>query len=152
MARDWVRGPGKAAKTLVGLIVASMVPISAPAFAAESPAEPVTTASTEMAKPGSITTLEEAASRHVDSEFTQSLAREARRLASETAQSAGGEVSSGHWCIAGLALAAAGVTAAIVSGVQRDYNAQKPSPPVGVVLGTAAGVVGGIMMIRTCRK
>jgi hypothetical protein len=141
-----------AAKTLVGLIVASMVPISAPAFAAESLPEPATTASTETAKSGPITTLEEAASRHVQAAFKQSLASEARRLAFETAQSAGGEGSSGHWCIAGLVLAAAGVTAAVISGVQRDYNAQKPSPPVGVVLGTTAGVVGGIMMIRTCRK
>jgi hypothetical protein len=59
---------------------------------------------------------------------------------------------SGHWCAGGLALLGGGIAAAVISGVRRDYNPQKPSPPVGVVLGTAAGVVGGIEMIRSCKR
>jgi hypothetical protein len=38
-----------------------------------------------------------------------------------------------------------------VSGLRRNNNPQKPSPPVGVVLGTGAAAVGGITMIRACR-
>jgi hypothetical protein len=152
MPRDWVRRPGTAAKIVVGLIVMSMVSMSAPAFAAESLPDPAAVGKTETTLSGPIAPLEQAASRYVQSAFEQSLAREGRRLAFEAAQTGGSDTSSGHWCLIGLVLAAAGVTAAIVSGVQRDYNAQKPSPPVGVVLGVAAAASGGVMMIRTCKK
>jgi hypothetical protein len=76
---------------------------------------------------------------------------EARRLALVGQERNAGE-SSGHWCVGGLVLLAGGVAAAAVSGIRRTTNAQKPSPPVGVVLGTTAAVVGGIQMIRSCRR
>src|SRR4051794_25356646 len=81
----------------------------------------------------------------------QSGALDARRLAM-TEQAGVERAGSGRRCVGGLALLAGGVAAAVISGVRRDDNPQKPSPPVGVVLGTAAGVVGGVLMLKSCRR
>jgi hypothetical protein len=133
---------------MVGLIAASLIATSVPAFAAESAAD---SAIREVISPLSrpVSSLEQAASRDIQTAFEQSMRMEARRLTAGT--QSGSDSKAGHWCLPGLALAAAGVVTAIVSGVHDD-NPQNPSPPVGFVLGTAAGVVGGVMMIRTCGK
>ena len=50
--------------------------------------------------------------------------KEVKIVATNASRAAAGDSkASGHWCVGGLALAAAGVVAAVVSGVQRDYNA-----------------------------
>jgi hypothetical protein len=94
--------------------------------------------------------LADQASLQLHRAFGSSAAMEARRitLADQDSRTA---TSSGHWCAGGLALLAGGVAAAVVSGIRRDPNPQKPNPPVGVVLGSATAAVGGISMIRACR-
>jgi hypothetical protein len=131
-------------------MAASVIAANAPVFAAESPADSRLSAalpSQLLARP--VSSLEQAASQHIQTAFEQSMKLEARRLTADT--QSGSDTRSGRWCLPGLALAAAGIVTAVVSGVHDD-NPQNPSPPVGFVLGTAAGVVGGVMMIRTCGK
>jgi hypothetical protein len=152
MSRQWVgRSEGRVRRAAVTVLVASMVNFVVPAFAADgpSPATASTVSTIAVALPPISITDE--ASREVRAAFDRSISTEARRLALATQGSSTVE-KSGHWCAGGLALLAGGVAAALISGVRRDYNAQKPSPPVGVVLGTGAAVVGGIETVRACRR
>jgi len=149
MFRQWVRDAGgPAARAIVGVIAASLITTSVPAFAAESPTDSAIAPITSPL-PRAVSSLERAASRDIQRAFEQSMRMEARRLTADT--QSGSDSKAGHWCLPGLALAAAGIVTAVVYGVHDD-NPQNPSPPVGFVLGTAAGVVGGVMMIRTCGK
>jgi poly(3-hydroxybutyrate) depolymerase len=151
MSRHWIRDAGRpAARAIGGVIAASLIATSVPAFAAESAADAATlpaSAISPVSRP--LSSLERAASRDIQTAFEQSIKLEARRLAVNT--QSGSDSRSGRWCFPGLALAAAGIVTAVVSGVHDD-NPQNPSPPVGFVLGTAAGVVGGVMMLRSCGK
>jgi hypothetical protein len=123
---------------------------SAPACAAESSDDSEAASVLPIPQvPRSVSSLEQAASRAIQTAFEQSMRTEARRLTADTQTAV--DSKSGRWCLPGVALAAAGIVTAVVSGVHDD-NPQNPSPPVGFVLGTAAGVVGGVMMIRTCGK
>jgi len=156
MFREWVRCPEKCVRrAVIVALVAGMVNLSAPAaFARQIPSETtvsnVPTADVMMALP--VISLADDASRQLRDVFERSMTTDARRLAMAGQGSGSSEKSgSGHWCAGGLALLAGGVAAAVVSGVRRDYNAQKPSPPVGVVLGTTAAAVGAIRMIQTCK-
>jgi uncharacterized membrane protein YraQ (UPF0718 family) len=151
MSRHWVRDAGgPAARAIVGVIAASLIGTSVPAFAAESAADSATVSPTTIsAVSRPVVTLQQAATRHIRTAVEQSMRSEARRLTAGT--QSGSDSKAGHWCLPGLALAAAGIVTAVVSGVHDD-NPQNPSPPVGFVLGTTAGVVGGVIMIRTCGK
>jgi len=156
MSRRWTRHPegfvGRAAfRATVTMLVACIVNASVPAFAAASPADdtpPIV--DTTLRSPTPSLLLGAAAPHHVQDAIARAIALDARARELTTQSGPTGD-RSGHWCAGGLVLLAGGVTAAIVSGVRREENAQKPSPPVGVVLGTAAAAVGGVMMIRTCR-
>jgi len=152
MSRRWTRHPeGFVGRAIITLLVAGMVNVSAPALAAASSAnETPPTIATTIPPPAPSLLLGAPASQRVQAAIARAIALDARATELTTQSGPAGD-SSGHWCVGGLALLAAGVTAAIVSGVRREENAQKPSPPVGVVLGTAAGAVGGVMMIRTCK-
>jgi hypothetical protein len=155
MSRRWAQHPeGFVGRAVVTLLVLGIVNANTPAFAAlpspdEAPATVASVAATVPSPPSLL--LGEQASQHVRAAIERSFALDARALAL-TAQSGPTGDRSGHWCAGGLVLLAGGVTAAIVSGVRREENAQKPSPPVGVVLGTAAAAVGSVMMIRTCKR
>lgn len=155
MFRQWVRRPERSmGPVIVAVLVSSVANLSVPAFAA--PAGPNEAGSTYSA-PSATTdvpalSLADQASHELRGALERSAAMDARRLMDAAAQASRSSESSRHWCAGGLALLAGGVTAAVISGVHRDYNPQKPSPPVGVVLGTAAGAVGGIQMIRSCRR
>ncbi len=153
MFRQSVRGSdGCVGRAVATLLVLWVVNISVPAFAGQVASEetPSAVSSAGFTIPLPVLSLADEASRQVRTAFERSMAVETRRLAM-AGQSSSGSEKSGHWCAGGLALLAGGVAAAVVSGVRRNYNAQEPSPPVGVVLGTAAGAVGGIQMIRDCR-
>jgi hypothetical protein len=157
MFREWVRCPEKCVrKAVIVVVVGGMVNLSAPAaFARQIPAETtasnVPAADVMMALP--MISLADDASRQLREMFERSMTTGARGLATAGQASSPSEKSghSGHWCAGGLVLLAGGVAAAVVSGARRDYNAQKPSPPVGVVLGTTAAAVGAIRMIQTCK-
>ena len=156
MFREWVRCPEKCVRrAVIVALVAGMVNLSVPvAFAREIPSETtassVPTADVMMAPP--VISLADDASRQLREVVERSMITDARRLGMAGQGSGSSEKSgSGHWCAGGLVLLAGGVAAAVVSGVRRDYNAQKPSPPVGVVLGTTAAAVGAIRMIQTCK-
>jgi hypothetical protein len=158
MFREWVRCPEKCVrKAVIVMLVGGMVNLSVPAaFARQIPTERmasnVSTADVMMALP--VISLADDASRQLREALERSMTTEARRLAMAGQGSSTSEKSSeksGHWCAGGLALLAGGVAAAVASGVRRDYNAQKPSPPVGVVLGTTAAAVGAIRMIKACK-
>ena len=152
MSRQWVRSSeGCVGRAVVTLLVLSVVNVGVPAFAGQVASEgaPSASSKTGVTIPLPSVSLADEASRQVRAAFERSVALETRHLTlagqdSSTAQ------NSGHWCAGGLALLLGGVAAAAVSGSRRSYNAQKPSPPVGVVLGTAAAAVGGISMIRAC--
>ena len=156
MSRRWAQHPeGFVGRAVVTLLVLGIVNANSPAFAAlpsldEAPPTVASVAATVPSSPPSLL-LGEQASQHVRAAIERSFALDARARAL-TAQSGPTGDRSGHWCAGGLVLLAGGVTAAIVSGVRREENAQKPSPPVGVVLGTAAAAVGSVMMIRTCKR
>jgi hypothetical protein len=157
MFREWVRCPEKCVrKAVIVVLVGCMVNLSVPAaFARQVPSETtapsVPTADVMMALP--MISLADDASRQLREMFERSTTTDARRLGMVGQESSPNEKSghSGHWCAGGLVLLAGGVAAAVVSGARRDYNAQKPSPPVGVVLGTTAAAVGAIRMIQTCK-
>lgn len=161
MFREWVRCPEKCVrKAIIVVVVGGMVNLNVPAaFARQIPTEirqiptettaaNVPTADVMVALP--TISLADDASRQLREAFERSMTVEARRLAMASQGSSPSE-KSGHWCAGGLALLAGGVAAAVLSGVRRDYNAQKPSPPVGVVLGTTAAAVGAIRMIQACK-
>src|SRR5262245_25202720 len=154
MFREWVRCPEKCArKAVIIVLVGGMINLSVPAaFARQIPSETtasnVPTADVIIALP--VISLADDASRQLREVFERSMTAEARRLAMAGQGSSSSE-KSGHWCAGGLVLLAGGVAAAVLSGVRRDYNAQKPSPPVGVVLGTTAAAVGAIRMIQACK-
>ena len=153
MSRRWVcRFEGRVGRAVVTLLVLSVVNVSVPAFAGQvaSEAAPSTSSTAGVTIPFSLMSLGDKASHQVQGPFERSVATEARHLAL-AGQDNGTAEHSGHWCAGGLALLLGGVAAAAVSGSRRNYNAQKPSPPVGVVLGTTAAAVGGIQMIRACR-
>ena len=152
MSRQWVRRSNRCAgRALAALLVVSVINVSVPAFAEQAASEKASAVSTGVTNPVATMSIADAASRHIRSAFERSVATEARRFA-EAGQGDTTVAHSGHWCAGGLALLAGGVAAAVVSGARRPYNAQEPSPPVGVVLGTAAAVVGGIETIRACRR
>jgi hypothetical protein len=154
MFREWVRCPEKwARKAVIVVLVGGMVDLNVPAafagqISSETTASKVSTPDVMTALP--VISLADDASRQLREVFKRSMTTDARRLAMAGQGSSPSE-KSGRWCAGGLALLAGGVTAAVVSGVRRDYNAQKPSPPVGVVLGTTAAAVGAIRMIRACK-
>ncbi len=131
-------------RAVVTLMVVSTVAAGAPAFAGDEAAAAVPSVATgsEMAS---------AASRYVRDAFERSVLMEARRLA-QTEQTTAAPAEAGHWCAGGLALLAGGAAAAAVAVARRDSNPQKPSPPVGFVLGTGAAAVGGVQAIRSCRR
>jgi hypothetical protein len=146
------RFEGRVGRTVVTLLVLSVVNVSVPAFAGQVASEGAPSASSKAAVtiPLPVMSLADQQSRQIRAAFERSVAMEARHLAlADQDSSAAG--NSGHWCAGGLALLVGGVAAAAVSGSRRSYDPQKPSPPVGVVLGTAAAAVGGISMIRACR-
>jgi len=152
MSRQWVcRSEGRMGRAVVTLLVLSVVNVSVPAFAGQVASEeaPSTSSIVGVTIPRPLMPLAEA-SRRVRGALERSVPTEARHLAlAEQDTTAAGK--SGHWCAGGLALLVGGVAAAAISGTRRDYNGQKPSPPVGVVLGTGAAVVGGINMLRSCK-
>ena len=153
MFRQWVRrSDGCVGRAVATLLALGVVNGSVPAFAAQIGSEgaPSTVSTAGSTIPRPVMSLADEASRQTRAAFERSVAMEARRLALAGQGSSTNE-KSGHWCAGGLALLAGGVAAAVVSGVRRNYNAQEPSPPVGVVLGTAAAAVGGIQIIRECR-
>jgi hypothetical protein len=129
-----------------------VVNVSVPAFAGQAASKeaPSTSSTAGATIPLPFMSLADQESRQIRAGFERSVAMEARHLALAS-QGSGTAENSGHWCAGGLALLLGGVAAAAVSGSRRNFNAQKPSPPVGVVLGTAAAAVGGISMIRACR-
>ena len=152
MSRRWVcHFEGWVGRAVVTLLVLSVVNVSVPAFAGQvtSEAAPSTSSKTGVTIPLPSMSLADEASRQGRAAFERSVAMEARHLALAGQDSSTAE-HSGHWCAGGLALLVGGVAAAAVSGSRRNTNAQKPSPPVGVVLGTTAAAVGGIQMIRSC--
>jgi hypothetical protein len=158
MSRQWVhrwvrRSEGCVRRTVVTLLVLSVVNVSVPAFAGQvaSKDAPSTSSTAGVTIPLPLISLADEASRQTRRAFERSVALEVRHLAVAGQDTSAGE-NSGHWCAGGLALLVGGVAAAAVSGSRRNYNAQKPSPPVGVVLGTTAAAVGGISMIRACRR
>jgi hypothetical protein len=154
MSRQWMRlSEGCVGRAVVALLVLSVVNVSVPAVAGQAASDeaPSTsaTAGATISRP-LMSSLADEASRQVRGAFERSMAIEARHLAL-AAQGSGTVESSGHWCAGGFALLLGGVAAAVVSGLRRNPNAQKPSPPVGVVLGTSAAAVWSIEMIRACR-
>jgi hypothetical protein len=152
MFRQVCRFEGFKGRAVVTLLVLSVVNVGVPAFAGQvAPKEAPSTSSTPgVTIPLPLMSLAEQQSHQIRAAFERSVAIEARHLAlADQDSSAAG--NSGHWCAGGLALLVGGVAAAAVSGTRRSYNPQKPSPPVGVVLGTAAAAVGGISMLRACR-
>ena len=154
MSRRWVRrSEGCVGRAIVTLVVLSVVNVSVPAFAGQVASEEAPSISSKagVTIPLPLMSLADEASRQIRAAFERSVAMEARHLALASQGSSTAE-NSGHWCAGGLALLVGGVAAAAVSGSRRSYNAQKPSPPVGVVLGTTAAAVGGISMIRACRR
>ncbi len=151
MFRQWVRGSdGCVGRAITTLLVVSVVNVGVPAFAGQVASEgaptPSSTAGGTVPRP-LMASLADEASRQIRGAFGRSAAVEARHLELAEQGSSTGE-NSGHWCAGGLVLLAGGVAAAVVSGLRRNLNPQKPSPPVGVVLGTGAAAVGGITMIR----
>jgi hypothetical protein len=151
MSRHWGRRRhARVRSTMISVLVVSVVGIGVPAFAGETPSQRID--STISTGPIALraTSIADVALREMRAAFDRPTSGEERRLAS-AAQGASSVEKSGHWCAGGLALLAGGVAAAVISGTRRDYNAQKPSPPVGVVLGTGAAVVGGIEVVRSCR-
>jgi hypothetical protein len=138
-----------ARKAGIAVLVCGLINISVPTFADDGSSR----AAAIVARPGTADAAAQPAPllqpAPVQRAVAQASAVEARRLASNT--QAGGTDTSHHWCAGGLALLGAGVAAAAVSWAQRDPNPQKPNPPVGFVLGTAAGVVGAITAVKSCR-
>ena len=154
MSRQWVRrSEGCAGRAVVTLLILSMVNVSVPAFAGQSAPDgaPRTTSTAALPIRLPSISLSDTASLQIRGALERSVAREASRLAL-AGQGSSTVENSGHWCAGGLALLLGGVAAAAVSGIRRSANAQKPSPPVGVVLGTSAAAVGGIEMLRACRR
>jgi hypothetical protein len=152
MFRQACRFEGFMGRAVVTLLVLSVINVSVPAFAGQvaSKEAPSTSSTAGVTIPLPLMSLADQQSHQIRAAFERSVAIEARHLAlADQDSSAAG--NSGHWCAGGLALLVGGVAAAAVSGSRRSYNAQKPSPPVGVVLGTTAAAVGGISMIRACR-
>ena len=147
------------ARAIIAVLAASVINIGVPAFAEDtasltSPASPSTRDSTTVVPAIARADKGSGAMRSwfqwpvsVDVRLPTRVAQ--RSFFAQSAESSSVD-HSGRWCAGGLALVAAGVAAAVVSESRRHYNAQKPDPPVGFVLGTAAGVVGGIQMIRKC--
>jgi hypothetical protein len=139
-------------RALVPLLVVGLVNLSVPAFAAPPAANETSPAASAapVTTPVPALSLAEQASRHVET-LDRSSAMEARALA--FAEQGGGAVDSrGHWCVAGMALLAGGIVGAAIAYAQRDPNPQKPSPPVGFVLGIGAATVGGFQVVRSCRR
>ena len=153
MSRQWVRrSEGCRGRGVVALLVLSVINISVPAFAGQVASEgaPSTISATGVTIPPATFSLAEQESRRIRATFDRAAATESRPLA-QADQAGSAAEKSGHWCAGGLALLVGGVAAAVVSGTRRNYNGQKPSPPVGVVLGTGAAAVGGISMLRVCK-
>ena len=154
MSRRWVcRSVGCVGRAVVTLLVLSVVNVSVPAFAGQAASKeaPSTSSTAGVTIPLPLMPFADQESRKIRASFERSVAMEARHLAL-AGQDSSAAGNSGHWCAGGLALLVSGVAVAAVSGSRRSYNPQKPSPPVGVVLGTTAAAVGGISMIRACRR
>ena len=153
MSRQWVHSSeGCVGRVVVTLLVLSVVNVSVPALADQvAPGEaPSTISTTHVSIPPGTFSLAQQGSRRIRAMFERSAAGEARPLG-QADQAGSAAEKSGHWCAGGLALLVGGVAAAVVAGTRRNYNGQKPSPPVGVVLGTGAAAVGGITMLRVCK-
>lgn len=151
MSGQWVRGFDRSVgRAITTLLVVSVVNVSVPAFAGQVASEGAPTPSSTAGARPLMASLADEASRQIRGAVGRSAAVEARHLNLAEQGSSTGE-NSGHWCAGGLVLLAGGVAAAVVSGLRRNLNPQKPSPPVGVVLGTSAAAVGGIEMIRACK-
>jgi hypothetical protein len=138
MSSHRVRRPeSRVGRAVVAVLVLSALHVSVPAFADPG-------ASREA--PSAVETVLKISPLSIE----RSVANEARRAF--IAQGGNTADNSGHWCAGGLALLVGGVAAAVIAGVRQDPNPQKPSPSVGVVLGTGAAAVGGIQMIRACKR
>jgi hypothetical protein len=154
MSRQWVRGSdGCVGRAIATFLVLGVVNVSVPAFAGQVASEqaPPTSSTAGVTIPPPVMSLAAEASGRIPGAFERAVTAEARHLDLAEQGSSTGD-SSGHWCAGGLVLLAGGVAAAVISGVRRNTNPQKPSPPVGVVLGTSAAAVGGIMMIKACKR
>jgi hypothetical protein len=153
MSQPWMRCPaGYVSKTVVTLLVFSVLNVGVPAFADQpSSTAPLLSATAGVTNPVPAISLADEGRSQTRLAFERSVALGMRPLALAGQESQTG-TNSGHWCAAGLGLLAGGVAAAVVAGVRRNTNPQKPNPPVGVVLGTGAAAVGGIQVIRACRR
>jgi hypothetical protein len=153
MSGPWVRCPaGYVSKTVVTLLVFSVVNVGVPAFAGQiTSTAPLASSTAAAMKPVPAISFVDERLSQTQLAFERSVASGVGHLALAGQDSQTG-TSSGHWCATGLGLLAGGVAAAVVAGVRRNTNPQKPNPPVGVVLGTGAAAVGGIQVIRACRR
>jgi hypothetical protein len=141
MSSQWVRRPeGIVRRAVVTLLVLSAVHASVHASDQVASEEAPSTVSTAVLKIPPLV-------------FERSVGKETRGGAlALTGQGGRSAENSGHWCAGGLALLVGGAAAAVIAGVRHDPNPQKPNPSVGVVLGTGAAAVGGVEMIRACKR